>query len=443
MHIAMLVFMLSGANGRSTTISNALPRLDTAGNFVNAHSGNIVVVNGTYFLYGEHYPKFFTTTQSSAHAPRLAVYTSTDLATWEFGGTLHNNTPGAAWADSGQWPGGAKDEGGWWCPWAVHDAARARILLYFTATPAACCDAYWGVAQSFDGVHFELLSLNETGSGSSGGSPPPPPPPAVGSSSIGGSSLGGSSGASSSHLTRSKDGNAVLIDDDGTGYIAYTIMNPDPARTPGPGAADHRVAIDALAPDLASSSKVQVGAIFADDYVEGVMLFKRKGLYYVVYSSCCCACRGGSGAVVHYASNISGPWTRQVRDANCGANDVPNMTMCAGGFPPDGFPSGQHRPAGMATIAAQGLGLSVIPLAGGGAADDSAAYLWAGERWLSGPGNPTNCTTLCSDATGECAQPAGYDKGSDFSYWYPLQFAADGRVRDFEPFVDAFTLELP
>ena len=37
-------------------------------------------------------------------------------------------------------------------------------------------------------------------------------------------------------IARSKDGNAIMIDDDEVGYIAYTDMNP------GPGLGDHRVA---------------------------------------------------------------------------------------------------------------------------------------------------------------------------------------------------------
>lgn len=39
------------------TVSNAVPRVDTDGNIVDAHSGNIVEMNGTYFLYGEFYGK--------------------------------------------------------------------------------------------------------------------------------------------------------------------------------------------------------------------------------------------------------------------------------------------------------------------------------------------------------------------------------------------------
>ena len=59
-----------------------------------------------------------------------------------------------------------------------------------------------------------------------------------------------------------KDGNAVLIDDDGVGYIAYTAMAPW-GKQPPPGGlhppgfkGDHMVAIEKLTPDLRHSTKV-------------------------------------------------------------------------------------------------------------------------------------------------------------------------------------------
>ena len=110
------------------------------------------------------------------------------------------------------------------------------------------------------------------------------------------------------------------------------------------------VAIERLTPDLRHSTKVQVGHLFPDDFVEGVMIFKRQGIYYVIYSSCCCASRYGSGAVVHTSKSIAGPWAQQNRDVNCQAQ----APMC--GAP--GFPK-ENRPLDI-TIHAQGLGLSMI-----------------------------------------------------------------------------------
>ena len=46
------------------------------------------------------------------------------------------------------------------------------------------------------------------------------------------------------------DGNALLIDDDGTGYIAYATIQAGGNRS-----GDHMVTIDRLAPDLLSSTR--------------------------------------------------------------------------------------------------------------------------------------------------------------------------------------------
>ena len=59
-------------------------------------------------------------------------------------------------------------------------------------------------------------------------------------------------------------------------------------------------------PPRLSSSGERV-AVMPDYFVEGTMLFKRGGRYYIIYGSCCCACREGSGAVVLSATNITGP----------------------------------------------------------------------------------------------------------------------------------------
>lgn len=256
--------------------------------------------------------------------------------------------------------------------------------LWFTASKAQCCEAAWGVAASADGVHFELSSLTETAA-----------------------------------LKSSLDGSAILVDDDGVGYVMYTAIHV-------PGQPDHVVAIDRLAPDLLSSTKQQVGSLFPDSFVEGVMLFKREGRYYALYGSCCCACREGSGVVVNYADSIEGPWMQQGSDVNCWAN----ASVCAG-------MAGRDRPQAQLIIPAQGIGLSALPTANG------TVLLWHGGRWLSGSGNPAQCTTLCKKGQGQCAQHGSYSPSNDFSYWIPLDFDDRGTVQQFAPFVDSFDMWLP
>ena len=62
----------------------------------------------------------------------------------------------------------------------------------------------------------------------------------------------------------SVDGNALLIDDDGTGYVAFASVGAGGNRS-----ANHMVTIDRLAPDLLSSTRQLAAPIFPDSFVEG------------------------------------------------------------------------------------------------------------------------------------------------------------------------------
>lgn len=50
---------------------------DTDGNLVNAHAGNIVLDNGTFWLFGEY------KTEGQEEGGGVAVYSSEDLGTWQ------------------------------------------------------------------------------------------------------------------------------------------------------------------------------------------------------------------------------------------------------------------------------------------------------------------------------------------------------------------------
>lgn len=377
-------------SARRVTLSNALPRRDVDGNIVDCHDGNLVgPVNGTYFLYGEWYGERNFAVSGSDALPKLSVYTSSNLTSgsWVFRGLLHNNTvPGWA-ASSAAWPWAPK--GAWYSPSAVYSEARRKFIIYWSASAAECCQASWGIAQSENGVHFELVTMTAKG-----------------------------------HFVNSSvDGSSLLIDDDGVGYVAYTAIHGVPGRK------DHIVSIDRLNPDLLGSSKTQV-AVFPDFFVEGALLFKRGKTYYVIYGSCCCACRQGSGAVVFSAPNISGPWVRQARDVNCKVD----AAICAG-MPDQEID--RLRPLDQLTIPAQGIAISTLRRAGTNGED---VFLWQGMRWLSGDHNPPKCTTLCDPPTGVCAQDPLYRTSTDFDYWVPLEFDAQGKVKQFAEFIDEFDL---
>jgi hypothetical protein len=364
--LAVFAALAVPGGARAVTLRNDVPRLDVNGDIIDCHSGMILKQGGTYFMYGEHYGNTTGFGPSPpALYPKIVVYTSPDLVSWTPQGFAISNWSTAPY-------------GTFFTPWAVYNPLTQRFVLWFNAYLNGCCAGGWGVATSTDGIHFDIVSLNE-----------------VGKYAV-------------------VDCNGLFVDSDGTGYMIYTSE-----------AEDHKVSIEKLTPDFTHLAGVNFG-LFPDRYVEGAVLFKRGSLYYVGYGSCCCFCRGGSGWVVYSAPAIAGPWTRQSLDVNC------NLTA-----PGDICGAYGDRVTGGITVPAQGIGLSRIPLAAGG-----EALVWHGERWLSAKGNNPSCPDECRPETGECAEPSTYIKGEGFAYWIPLQFTSAGAVLPFESFVDSFELDI-
>jgi hypothetical protein len=370
---AALASLLSLSIARTVTIYNDRVRYDLAGNVVDAHDGCIVAFQGQYFLYGEYYGNLTGSAFANGGwgaAPQLAVYSSPDLVAWTFRGHLFNST--------------VPSDGSYtkWIPTAL--VQNGTVILWFGS-------GAWSTATSTDGVHFALARRYAT------------------------SRLGGST-----------DGTGLLLDEDGTGYVAFSALDRGGALGQG-----HLVSIERLAPDLLSSSLVNVSGFFPLDYVESSSLFRRGGTYYLLTPSCCCACRGGSGLAVYTAASMLGPWALQAgrSDINCGAA---GEALC-GGF--------GARQVGRAQLVfnAQWWSVSRIALAGG-----DAAYLLAGRRWLSGAGNNASCDDMC-DNDGRPFAPcvnAAYKLRDDLDVLYPLEFAADGAILPLRP-LDSFTLDLP
>ena len=119
---------------------------------------------------------------------------------------------------------------------------------------------------------------------------------------------------------------------------------------------------------------------------------------------------------------------RQPLDLNCERTDVGDV--CGGYGDRHGDPL---------IINAQGIGLSTsIPLA-----DGTNAYLWHGERFLSGEYNNPSCPDECQpQVPPNCAQDPRYVKGNGYSYTVPLEFMEDGTIKTFRPFVDSFELDI-
>jgi len=124
------LFLLSLLIGPSfsvtVTIRNDISRLDTEGNVVDCHSGNIVYLNGTFFLYGERYGN--SSGFNETDWPQLHVYTS---------------------------------KGTYFTPFAVYNQQTHKFVVWFNAYLGGCCQGNFGIAQSDDGIRFTIVSLNE------------------------------------------------------------------------------------------------------------------------------------------------------------------------------------------------------------------------------------------------------------------------------------------
>ena len=391
--------------GKLVTIRNDSPKLDVNGNNVDAHDGCIVAHSGVYYLYGEAYANATGGTFPGDWG------NSPQLA-------VYTSPDLIAWTYRGSPLSDETADATKWIPNVLWSEAQQRFIMWGGSGD-------WFVATSLDGVAFNLETAHTT------------------------SRLGGGT-----------DGTGFFIDTDGQGYIAFSWT--------GAGY-DHVTSIERLAPDLLSSSKVNVSGFFPDNYNESPGLFKHGSTYYLTYGSCCCACRGGGGVVVFTAPSIEGPWTRQAvnADVNC-ANAT--ATIC-GGF------GARTTNRDQLVYNAQWWGPSFIPLKNG-----TTQVIYTGRRWLSGFANNPDCDDMCGNGGGRggaasCETPA-YLLRSDFDVWRecagaalavraepaqraaltttmralspaprrnatdPLTFNADGSVVPFTALA-TFTLELP
>lgn len=260
-----LLLLCSTACAKTVTIRNDVPRVDVAGAVMDSHSQSLLEHDGTFFLYGEMYANTTGMDWSWKTHPRLGVYTSTDMMTWQFRGMLFNDSV----------------VGTEWVPSVIYDETRQRFVAWFGA-------GGWSVGVSNDGIHFDLLHRSTP---------------------------------SRFPLGTQLDGNDLFVDDDGSAYVIFSLTK---GLNSSSWSQSHTVSIERLAPDLTESSRVNVTGMFPDAFVEGATLFKRGDTYYATYGQCCCACRAGSGFVVLTAPSVAGPWMRQTgrggqSDVNCAA----------------------------------------------------------------------------------------------------------------------------
>lgn len=250
-------------NGIKTTITNfdskgaQVTRFDTDGNAVDAHDGQIAFFEGVYYLYGTSYDCGFVWQKPNAPFCGFKCYSSTDLVHWKDLGFLFNAaTPEWQARCNGNTYGGYR-------PKVVYNASTHRYVMWFNAYDNS--SGYHAFTSAtpfgpFTPVADPVVAANK-------GVPP----------------------------GLNNGDQALFVDDDGVGYIAYTDW-----RTGG------GIVIERLTPDYLTGT---------GDYIrttktgtEAPSLFKRNGIYYLTYSDPNCGYCGGTGTSYMRAKSPLGDW---------------------------------------------------------------------------------------------------------------------------------------
>lgn len=248
-----------------------ITRFSTVGNAVDAHDGEIAYFGDTYYLYGTSYDCGFQWGNKGAPFCGFKVYSSKDLNNWADRGYLFDATT-PVWQ--------TRCDGktyGCFRPHVIYNEKTKLYVLWinvydnqvgyrvFTAkTPVG----------PFNEVAEPHLSVNSD-------------MPVAGLNN-------------GDHDT--------FIDDDGTAYLAFTDW-----RTKG------TIVIEKLSPDYLTGTGEFVKGI-TEGETEAPGLFKRKGVYYVVYSDPNCGYCSGTGTSYRTANSPLGPWSKATRisDNSCG-----------------------------------------------------------------------------------------------------------------------------
>jgi hypothetical protein len=411
MHLALV---LAGAVGSAVAagrvpaalpllvnISNVVPRTDVQGSILDAHDGNVFFdsSSGLYHWVAASYGECKEPAGDSGCAGaalgacgfrtnhNVSVFTSPDLKNW----TAH--PPAFQAANSGLSNGTAI----LFCPKMLFNAASGKYVLWFNWIEGA------DFSQSFYAV-------------------------AVADSPLGPFTV---TVPQVTTLAFSNTGDFGLYqDDDGTAFIIYTAHIQGYPTT-------HQMSIERLTPDYSGTMGASGNSgFFGASFVEAPALFKREGVYYAVFGSCCCYCQSGSAVTVYTATSPLGPYTaRNVLDAGAAGSDAAAATArhpsaltgakntcsrASAGSLAARSSRRRMRRAGRVGSSGSAVTAQQSDVFQYFSSDGQPQWMWYGDRWQSAPDGR---------------------KGHDFTYWEPLEFAADGNVTSFG-WTDSFTVSV-
>lgn len=254
--------LLSIAAATLVTISNIDPRVDTTGAILDAHDGDVLIVNGTYFWYAAGYGDCVERNSTTGceggfngcgfltnHSVNL--FTSTDLVTW----TSHGNVL----------PVANRPNATLFSPKAIYNAATQTYVLWYNFYPAYS----YGVATSASPYGPFVTISNMTGASTQYGWP------------------------NNSHV-----GDFSLAKDPDTdaAYILYSSSG--------------HCQIEPLTADYTASAyrtTGQTSGVFPRGF-EAPALFSKEGTWYALISEACCYCQQGAPVHAFSSPNALGPY---------------------------------------------------------------------------------------------------------------------------------------
>jgi hypothetical protein len=249
----------------------AQTRFDMLGNAIDAHDGEIALFGKTYYLYGTSYGCGFEWGNKGAPFCGFKVYSSKDLKVWKEEGDLFD-------ANNVRWQ--TRCNGATYGCFRPHVVYNQRTKLY----------VLW--INVYDNVVGYRVFTSRSPIGPF--TEQPEPRLAVNSNMpVAGLNNG-------DHDT--------FVDDDGTGYLAYTDWRKNGA-----------IVIEKLRDDYLSGSGQYVSAVTGGN-TEAPGMFKRKGKYYLLYSDPNCGYCSGTGTSYKTADHPLGPWAggQKISDNSCG-----------------------------------------------------------------------------------------------------------------------------
>ena len=248
-----------------------ITKFSKLGDAIDAHDGEIAFFNGVYYLYGTSYGCGFEWGHKDAPFCGFKVYTSRDLVNWKDRGYLFD-------ASTAIWQTRCNGNTyGCFRPHVIYNKNSSRYVLWINVYD--------------NSVGYRVFSSHN------------PAGPFVEQAEP---ELAVNKGAAVAGLNNGD--HDTFVDDDGTAYLAYTDWRAKGA-----------IAIEQLSTNYLTGTGKVTSAI-TKGKTEAPSLFKRKGIYYLVYSDPNCGYCSGTGASYRTAPSPMGPWSEGIRisDNSCG-----------------------------------------------------------------------------------------------------------------------------